>query len=100
MPLIRKSAGPSGPVTTPTAGLLRVGSPDERWAAARSLTTPADVAALGAALADEREARVREAILTSLASIATAESAAVVIPYVRSDDANLRTGALDALGAM
>ena len=43
---------------------------------------------------------MREAIFTGLARIATAESAAAVVPYLRSDDASLRTGAIDALRAM
>lgn len=77
------------------------GTADERWAAARAAgTKPENVDALSAALAQETDARVREALFTSLARIATAESAAAVLPYLRSDDANLRTGALDALQAM
>ena len=48
----------------------------------------------------ESDPRVREAIFTGLARLATPESAAVVVPYLRSDDARLRTGALDALRAM
>jgi HEAT repeat protein len=43
---------------------------------------------------------VREAIFTGLARLASPESAAVVVPYLRSDDANLRTSAVDALRAM
>ena len=38
---------------------------------------------------------MREAIFTSLARIATAESVAAVLPCLRSDDASLRTGAID-----
>ena len=58
------------------------------------------VAVLAAALSRESDPRVREAIFTGLARIATAESAAAVLPYLRSDDAGLRTAALDALRAM
>jgi HEAT repeat protein len=43
---------------------------------------------------------VREAIFTALARIATSESANVVLPYLRLDDANTRTGAMDALRAL
>ena len=43
---------------------------------------------------------MREAIFMSLARAATAESVSAVLPYLRGDDANLRTGALDALRAM
>jgi HEAT repeat protein len=86
------------PDTSP--GRLRDGDIDERWSAARGLTTPEGVAALAEALALETEPRVREAILTSLARIGTAECARAVIPHIRSDDASVRTGALDALMAM
>ncbi len=43
---------------------------------------------------------MREAIFTALARIGTSESANVVLPYLRLDDANTRTGAMDALRAM
>ena len=55
---------------------------------------------LGLALATEADERVREAIFTSLARIDGPESLEVVLPCLRSDDANLRTGALDALRLM
>jgi HEAT repeat protein len=103
MPLIRK---PSTPPTAaaPTAGApaaaLRDGNADERWAAARALATPDGVAALRQALAAEADPRVREAILTSLARVGSPESARAVIPYIGSDEATVRTGALDALRAM
>ena len=58
------------------------------------------MAVLASALSRESDPRVREAIFTGLARIATAESAAAVVPYLRSDDASLRTGAIDALRAM
>ena len=104
MPLVRKGvgtspppeAGPEGP-----AGRLRSGTPDERWAAARDLSgQPAAVAALSAALSSERDARVREAILTGLARVGTPQSAEAILPLIRSDDASLRTGAIDALRLM
>ena len=40
---------------------------------------------------------MREAIFTALAQIATPESALAVLPYLRSDEASIRIGALDAL---
>jgi hypothetical protein len=43
---------------------------------------------------------VREAIFTSLARHGNAASVDAVMPHLRSDDANLRRGALDALRAM
>jgi len=106
MPLIRRSGG-----TTSSEGKgqgegaagdgLRSRASDERWAAARALSgRPEAVDALGAALAVEPDPRVREAILTSLARIGTAQSAAVITPLIRSDDASTRTGAIDALRVM
>ena len=98
MPIVRKPATPDPP--TPAASLAGETS-DERWAAARAAVGRPDGAALlAAALSQESDARVREAIFTGLARIATAESAAAVVPFLRSDDASLRTGAIDALRAM
>lgn len=76
-------------------------SPDIRWTAARAAANqPGAVPALAQALAHESNARVLEAIFTALARIASPESVLAVLPYVRSDKANLRTCALDALRAM
>src|SRR3984957_14249306 len=104
MPLIRKDATPNG---RPQEGerdqlaTLSTGDADARWSAARALgASPEGVLALGRALTVEPDALVREAIFTSLARAATPESAAAVLPLLRSDDAELRTGALDALRAM
>ena len=100
MPLVRRDA--AGP--EPAEGerpQLGQGGPDERWAAARRLGAAAgDVAILAVALKTEPDPRVREAILTSLARVGNAESLAAVLPLLRSDAADLRTGALDALRAM
>jgi HEAT repeat protein len=99
MPLIRRPSASSEAPTAPTS--LTEGTSDQRWAAVRAAgERPDAVPLLAAALAQESDARVREAIFTGLAQIATAESAAAVVPYVRSDDASLRGGALDALRAM
>lgn len=81
--------------------LLLAGTPPERWAAARLLSTSPDgVSVLIEALHSERDTRVLEAIFTALAKIATPESAYAALPYLRCDDATLRTAALDALRAM
>lgn len=102
MPLIRRG----DEAKTPSDGgawepRLRAATPDERWDAARALSgQPQAVKALGEALALEQDARVREAMLTALARVGTEESAEVIAPYIRSDDAGLRTGALDALRLM
>jgi HEAT repeat protein len=105
MPLIRKDANPpavGNVVEGPDAqALLLEGGVGDRWAAARMLGgARGDVAALAAALAQERDGRVREAIFTSLAATGTSESCRALIASLRSNDAGLRTGALDALSAM
>ena len=103
MPLIRKTSDrpPEAPGPQTRALDLGADSAEERWAAARAAADqPGSAGALGLALRSERDAQVREAIFTSLVSIGSAESVDVVIPLLRSDDANLRTGALDALRSM
>jgi HEAT repeat protein len=101
MPLIRKEPSEVAPaVSRATLLSLASSSPDERWTAARAARDPAAIPALGEALANERDTRVREAIFTALAQIATPESARTLLPYLRVDDANTRTGAMDALRAM
>lgn len=104
MPLVRKPTGQSSPAAPDAAAVLRglaSGSADERWAAARAAADVTDAAtALATALRIEGEPRVREAMFTSLARIRTPESADHVIALLRSESANLRTGALDALRIM
>lgn len=101
MPLVRKPAQPAGHVKPSAAEVLTgLGSanPDERWAAARAAAGLPDAAvALAAALPQETDYRVREAMFTSLARIGTRDSIAGMLPMLRSNDAALRTGALDAL---
>jgi HEAT repeats len=104
MPLVRKptanSSGPK-PDAAKVLGLLTSPSSDERWAAARAAATVAGgLSAIAMALPTERDARVREAMFTTLARHGTAESIDTVIELLRSDSANLRTGALDALRIM
>ena len=104
MPLIRrdstKAAAPSFDASK-LATALSDGSTDERWAAARSAAElPDGLSLLTNALSCEADPRVREAIFTSMSRIRTPASAAAVLPYLRSDDASLRAGALDALRAM
>jgi HEAT repeat protein len=104
MPLVRK---PSSPAATPMPGdrklsdLLANGSDDERWSAVRSAPSlPDALPLLSDALSKEHVPRIREAIFTALAKIGSSESAAVALPYIRSDDASARTAAIDALRAM
>lgn len=104
MPLVRKptsTAEPRAPDERKPAELLATGSDEERWIAARSAAEiPEGLSLLTHALSVERVPRVREAMFTALAKIATPESASAALPFLRSDDAALRTQALDALRAM
>jgi len=105
MPLVRRPVNPSPPAATTDAAavLTALGSADadERWAAARAaVQVPGAAVALTGAVWIERHANVREAMLTSLARIGSAESVEGLLSLLRSDDANLRTGALDALRSM
>lgn len=103
MPLIRKdaSAGPA-PGGEDVLRRLTQGATDERWSAARALNggDAQAVRALVSALPSEPDARVREAILTGLARAGSVEAIDAVLPLLRSDDAERRTAALDALRAM
>ncbi|WP_291846425.1 HEAT repeat domain-containing protein [Bradyrhizobium sp.] len=104
MPLVRKPSSPTGapvPDGRQLSEIFATGSDDDRWTAARGAAdSPDGLSLLADALSRERIPRVREAIFTALTKIATPDSAAVVLPYLRSDDAAERTGALDALRAM
>jgi HEAT repeat protein len=101
MPLIRKESNEGAAEVSREALLsLASASPDERWRAARVARDPAAIPSLGEALSHERDERVREAIFTALARVATPESALIILPYLRVDDANMRTAAMDALRAM
>jgi len=101
MPLVRKPAHPQGHLKPGPAEILTglaSTSCDERWAAARaSAELPDTAGALAAALPHEADARVREAMFTSLVRIGTRDSIVLVLPLLRSNDSALRTGALDAL---
>lgn len=107
MPLVRKP--PPGPPAAPPrsadldsiARALAGGSDDERWAAARAAAElPASAPVLGAALAREQSPIVREALFSALARIAGPAGVEMVLPFLRSDDAQVRTNASDALVAM
>jgi HEAT repeat protein len=103
MPLIRKD--PAGPPLSGTGNDQRTalmgGSADERWVAVRALSRVPDSAGLlGEALTKESDPRVREAIFTALVGQKSAHAVQVILPCLRSDEAAIRTGALDALSAM
>ena len=99
MPLVRRPSPTTAETTAPAS--LTEGTIDQRWSAVRAAADrPEGVALPAAALPRESDPGVREAIFTGLARAATAESAAAVVPYLRSEDASLRTAAIDALRAM
>jgi hypothetical protein len=105
MPLIRNDLGaiPRADArdSAAPATLLRDGAADERWDAARRLADdPAGLEPLAAALALEREPRVREAILTGLVRQGGDPAVRALLAHIRSEDAGLRTGVLDALRAL
>ena len=99
MPLIRRSPEPnsSGGGQDLRAALSSEDA-QARWGAARAATA-ADLPLLGEALRRESDGRVREAIFTALARIG-GDSLDIVLPYLHSDDAALRTQALDVLLAL
>jgi HEAT repeat protein len=102
MPLIRKPASSSTPAEPKPAvdvlAALRSGNKEERWTAARNaFIAPGADDALAAALRTESDARVREAMFTSLARIGSPKSVDALVEFLRSDDAAIRAAALDAL---
>jgi HEAT repeat protein len=105
MPLIRKpgETAPAPQQADPQAHIdqLRHENPEQRSLAARILGKfPESAEAMGAALGDEPDARVREALFTSLAGFDSAAGFEAVLPFLRSDDSKTRTAALDALRSM
>jgi HEAT repeat protein len=104
MPLIRRDTGApkdGNPPAGDALAQLRDPNPDVRWKAVRDLAQdPGAHAALAGALMMETSPQVREAIFTSLVQIGSDASARAAATFIRSEDAALRTGALDALAAM
>jgi HEAT repeat protein len=106
MPLLRRgkpgeSVPPVVETTDALAAELRHPDPEQRWSAARQLgDRPGAAEHLAAALMRETEPRVVEAIFTSLARRGGEESAPHLFPLLRSDDAALRNGAIEALETM
>lgn len=71
-----------------------------RWAARDLVQHPSTAAALCARLGEEGDAQVREALFTSLVRIGGAVAAAGLVPLLRSEDAALRNGAIEALAQL
>src|SRR6478672_9716107 len=110
MPLVRKDlAAPSPSADRSAIEILRTGTADQRWNAARAVGLAADAGgeaggadpspggiraaaevrdgtkALAEALKTEADPRVREAIFTSLVRIGSKECVDAVIPCLRGD---------------
>ena len=108
MPLVRRGtadARPGAKIPGDTAveliDALKAEDADRRWNAARMLGDhPGAVPALAAALGAEQSPRVREALMTALMRIGDSASARAVLPYLRSQDASVRSSAVEALQAM
>jgi HEAT repeat protein len=106
VPLIRKPPSASGtdpppPDAAAVLDALSRGTDDERWSAARAAADlPSAVPVLRDALLRETNRVVREALFSALARIASPQSVETVLPFLRSDDALIRTEASDALRAM
>jgi HEAT repeat protein len=103
MPFVRRDPPPAAKPQREGDGLapLTSGSAEARFAAARALAGRKDAAqALGAALTDEADGRVREALFGSLVRTGGDEAVEVLLPYLRVEDASLRGGAIDALSAI
>lgn len=99
MPLIKRT----DKTTQPTVSAARLDSPDAdmRWRAARALGAEPDaLPAIVTALRSETEPTVREALFTCLVTIHTVAAAQAAAEFVRSEDASVRSGALDALATM
>jgi HEAT repeat protein len=99
VPLIRgKKGGAGGETSGPQQVALDSSDADSRWTAARALAGQADaVSALAAALAREAIPRVREAMMIALIRIGNPASIEVILPYLRSQDASVRSAAIEAL---
>ena len=101
MPLTRKPIGPAKAQESARPDVLTAlidGGDDERWAAARAASdVPGATDALATALESEADPRVREAMFSSLGRIGSPASIDAIVRCIRSDNASLRTGALDKL---
>src|SRR5581483_7847365 len=108
MPLIRRDPAAPSPSGEPRddgleANVAALRSPDaaRRWSAARALGAhPAAAAALGDALLSEQVPSVREVLVTALLRMGTQASVTALLPCLRSEDAGLRAGAIEALQAL
>jgi HEAT repeat protein len=106
MPFVK--GGASSPTTGPSDGEtashiagLNSSNVEARWVAARALGgVAAAVPALAAALDREESPRVREAIMTALIRVGDEASVGALLPRLRSENAGLRSAAIEALQSM
>ncbi len=87
-----------------TAGLVaQLDSADaarRRWAARDLAAHPDAATELGRHLAAEADRGVRETLFTALAAMPGPDAVEALLPLLRSQDAQLRNGAIEALAAM
>ena len=86
------------------AGLLaQLGSGDaeqRRWAARDLAPHPEASAALGRQLLKEADSSVRQSLFTSLATHGGSSAVEALLPLLRSEDAELRNGAIEVLASL
>jgi HEAT repeat protein len=82
------------------AQLRSANAEQRRWAARDLAEHPDSAATLGAQLAGEAEPSVREALFISLSALNSEAAATALLPLLRSEDAQLRNGAIEALAGM
>lgn len=99
MPFVNKPAGDDAPTDDPPASLT-ASDPSERRRAALAMREVTDVPTLAAALEDESDRTVQLAVLDSLRTIGSPETADVLVPLLASEDITLRTGAVEALQSL
>jgi HEAT repeat protein len=93
-PPVERASNPAALITMLTSG----DTPSERRAAALDLTTVPEAAPdLAAALADETDWQVQEAIVTALTSIGSDQAAQGLGNFITSENVALRNAAIDAL---
>ncbi|RVT87562.1 HEAT repeat domain-containing protein [Inhella crocodyli] len=94
-------AGPTARGPSDFERLLHSSDATQRRLAAQSLgATPGAAPALVERLHLERDARVREALFTSVGRLPGADTVRALMPLLRSEDVSLRNGAIEALSGM
>jgi HEAT repeat protein len=100
MPLIKRTPASTAPSTAAAPDDRHSPDPEQRRRAVRSLDPdPRTLPVLAEILNVEQEPTVREAAFSALVAIG-GTSAPVLLPFLRSDDAGLRNGAVEALQTM